>query len=348
MNRTLFFAVPYSKNISSGPIVRVTSFMEAFNRYDNAEVIFGLGSYKLIKSIKAKKCDLLYVESSTNRVGLLDILSLLILRSKTKTLVVYIRDVYVEMFPEDYVSLRKAITKIINRLSNKFYGCIANKFAFPTKDMGGIFFVKNNLQERGCIELPPACDKKYQIASLEVSKKRNEVIKIIYIGGFDYKYSGIENFFALVKKSPQSFRFFIVTNDSYVRVLLGQLSMIDRKKIEVLSMNKHQLDSFIKVNNITFMYHCRPLNDYDGLTYPIKFFDALTWNLPILTSPHEPIKKILGNDYPFYVDVNDPLGICKIIVKNINNYFHTLKFLEKVAEKNGYDHRLTHLIKECE
>ena len=63
---------------------------------------------------------MVYVESATNRIALLDFLCLLLLRLRSKKVIVFIRDVYIEMFPEQYANPRAKITLIVNKLSN-FY-----------------------------------------------------------------------------------------------------------------------------------------------------------------------------------------------------------------------------------
>ena len=344
--KIITYAVPYKKNINSGPMVRVTAINNAFKELGMSIIIVGSGLLKFREAIKAKKSDILYIESSTNRIKLFDLFSLLILKYKSEKTIVYIRDVYVELFPEEYATFSKKITTFFNKLTNKFYASISNAFAFPTIEMSKVFFDKNHIKKRDVIELPPACDINIEPASNVISKNRLKQIKIIYIGGIGYKYSGIENFINLVQNSPDDYKFYIVTYDTTINNYLNKLSSKDNKKVTLLSMNKNEIAEFIKNKSITYMFHCRPINEYDNLTYPIKFFDSLTWNLPILTAKNLPIVKILGEDYPLYVRVEDPEHICEVISRNKPNYFKTLKNIEKIASQNRYKDRILHLFKE--
>ena len=343
--KIVLYAVPYSKNINSGPMVRISSIKKEIEKHDKSLIIIGDGLSKIKLAIQMKSNNILYIESSTNRIKFADFISLLLLKLKSKKVIVYIRDVYVELFPEEYVGSRNKVTAFFNKWTNKFYGLIATDFAFPTYEMGDVFFKKNNIRKRTMIELPPACDDVVTKANEAVSTKRLDNIKLIYIGGINYRYSGIENFINLIINSPDNYRFYIVTYDSSINNYLSKLNTSQLEKVQLLSMNKEQVADFIQKENVTYMFHSRPINEYDSLTYPIKFFDALTWNLPTLTAKNFPVVKILGNSYPLYVEVDNPENICKIIASNNNNYYSTLCEIEKIAIENRYQYRVQAILK---
>ncbi|ALO35120.1 hypothetical protein CMT41_10615 [Colwellia sp. MT41] len=343
-NKITSYSVPYSKNITTGPLVRVNGINKEIAQIKSSNIIFADGFNKFKQSLSAKVTDLLYIESSTNRISLFDLISLLILKRKSKRVVVYIRDVYVELFPEEYKTFRKRVTVFFNQLTIKFYAYIATDFAFPTNEMGIVFFSKNKLKVINSFELPPACDIECQKATQDVANERLKAIKIMYLGGINYKYSGINNFINLVEYSPKEYLFYIVTYDKEIFNYLDSLSTSSRKKVTIHTLDKVGVDKFIKENNITYMFHSRPINEYDNLTYPIKFFDALTWNLPLLTAKNEPVVKVLGANYPLYVDVTNPAEIVKTITQNKPHYFTTLQQIESIALSNRYDNRVGTLI----
>lgn len=344
MFRIISYSVPYSKEINSGPISRVTAINQAIADIDESYIIYGPALKKFQRTLSAGKTRLLYVESSTNRVALTDLICLAFLRLKSEKMIVYIRDVYIEAFPEKYNTVRGRMTRFFNRLTYALYVKLADILAFPTNEMARVFYGKAGRPRRTTLTLPPAC------AEHSGERSHNSVdcgggnTKILYLGGINYEFSGVSNFIDLIAKSPANYRFFIVTQDIEIERYLCELSDGGRDRVTVLAMGKDSVAEFINREGVHYLFHSRPLNFYDGLTFPIKIFDALEWNLPVLTARHPPLLELLGENYPCYVDVADPRAICELIEGNKGIYMEVRKLLKEVAERNTYQQRVQALL----
>jgi hypothetical protein len=148
MNNILYI-IPDLAKVSGGPKTRVSLFKNIFlNKRDD---IIEKGN-KIVKSVSYKKVNITYVESATNRIALVDFLCLLLLRLRSKKVIVFIRDVYIEMFPKQYANPRAKITLIVNKLSNFYLTLISKSFSneitkFLTKIPYLIFLMEGYILE---------------------------------------------------------------------------------------------------------------------------------------------------------------------------------------------------------
>ena len=132
----ILYVVPDLTKVSGGPRTRISMFKQVFIK--NNGIVIEKGK-KLRLSIIPREIDLVYVESATNRIGFIDVICLFFLKIYSKKVVVFIRDIYIELFPEEYTSPRKRVTLIVNKLSNFYLTLIATSLVFPTEEMGKVF-----------------------------------------------------------------------------------------------------------------------------------------------------------------------------------------------------------------
>jgi hypothetical protein len=347
MKKISLYAVPDPAKVSGGPRVRITGIAEAL-RSKNNSIIIGKNVEKFLSTIRLPKTDVLYVESSTNRLKILDILCLLVWRYKSQKIVVYIRDVYIELFPEEYRSLRGSVTKVANKISNFFYCKIADRLAFPTIEMGEEFFVRNSsFPKKDFFAFPPGTFLPFgnndELPEEEIGMRINPV-KLLYLGGTTYKNSGFEDFLKLAKRLGNRVEFHILTNDS-VEEKLEKIG-VDKNCIKVLTVPHSQVMEYIRRERITFAVHSRPRNLYDDITYPIKFMDFISCLLPPLTLKHKPILSLLGEEYPFYLDSFDAVEIercINIVEKKPEIYRSSLAMLKEIRADKLYTNQIKYL-----
>lgn len=329
-----FYIVPNLEKVSGGPNTRINLFKNIFE--NKGSLIF----YKKNK-LRAilKKIDLTYIESATNRIGLVDIPSLFFLKLRSKKRIVFIRDIYIELFPEEYTTLRGRITLIANKLSNFYLTWIATSMVFPTKEMGAVFFERNKLfPKRPYTDLPPGtheitADKKLP----DFSKK----LGILYLGSLGYTNSGYQNFLDFAQKYKDQYNFFILSGDKDLK------EKVNVKHIKLNRVPRNDIPKFIEENNIAYAFHTRPRNMYDDLTFPIKVFDFLSFQLPFFTETHVPLKHVLRNDYPLFASFENKEKIHrKIKAINPQEYQQLVVDLKEIALNNTYDKRYKKLLEQ--
>jgi hypothetical protein len=301
----------------------------------NNGVIIEKGN-KFSKSTKLKTNDLLYVESATNRISLTDFFCLLFLKMHSKNVIVFIRDIYIELFPEKYNSLRSRVTLILNKLSNFYLTCISNSMAFPTEEMGEIFFRKNSVfPKRNYFALPPGTSSERRIRRTPDFDKK---LGLLYLGSTKYTNSGFDKFIRISEIFSENYNFFVLSGDK------GLVETLKGKPIILNKVEHDQIIKYIENNNIAYAIHTRPKNTYDDLTFPIKVLDFINMQLPFFTEKHLPLIDLLGDDYKFFCKLRELDNIHEII-QNISEteYKKAMILLYKVKLENTYDDRFKKL-----
>jgi len=210
---------------------------------------------------------------------------------------------------------------------------------FPTTEMGEVFFKKNkSYPKRPYSDLPPGTFQiNENVAIPDFSKK----IGILYLGSIDYKNSGFGHFIDFAKAHAETYNFFVLSGAKNIA------EMILGTPILATKCPRAEIPNFIKENNIAYALHTRPRNMYDDLTFPIKVFDFLSFQLPFFTEPHVPLKNILSNDYPLFVSFGEMDQIHQKI-QNLgeSDYKALLLSLKEIALNNTYDKRYQKLLEQ--
>ncbi|MGK0386112.1 MAG: hypothetical protein ACI849_000719 [Patiriisocius sp.] len=323
-----FYIVPNIIKISGGPRTRISSFKTLF--LSKGTTIFENRSKK--NSLKAGHFDLLYIESATNRISFWDVIYLFKLKFSSKKRVVFIRDIYIELFPEEYTSIRARITLICNRLSNFYLTWIATQMVFPTQEMGKEYFAKNKMYpKRPFTDLPPAT---HNITTNRSLPDFSNKIGILYLGSLGYTNSGYQQFLNFSEKYATRYNCFILSGDQ---------DLAQKTQKYPVTLNKVKRDSipeFIAQHNIAYAFHTRPRNRYDDITYPIKVLDFLSFQLPFISEKHVPLCNLLSNDYPLFASYENLEDVNALIQSiDITKYEEIVANLKETALNNTYEKR---------
>ena len=333
MNNILYI-IPDLAKVSGGPKTRVSLFKNIFlNKRDD---IIEKGN-KIVKSVSYKKVNITYVESATNRIALVDFLCLLLLRLRSKKVIIFIRDVYIEMFPKQYTNPRAKITLIVNKLSNFYLTLISTNLVFQTIEMGDMLFKNNSFYIKKPYQaLPPAT---YNITEKKLNPDFSKKTGILYLGSTKYQNSGFNTFLAFEKKYQKHYNFYVLSGDNHLHDLTKGTT------VKVAKIPRETIPVYIKENNIAYAFHTRPRNSYDDLTFPIKVFDFLSFQLPFISEKHIPLEKLLSNQYQLFVSMNNLEGIHEKI-QRIDKKEYTLlaDFLKEIALNNTYQKRYDQIL----
>ena len=330
----IIYIVPNLLNFFGGPKTRTSKFKQIF--IDSGGKVIE-GKNKLKGSIRIKKVNFIYVESATNRISLLDIFCLFVLRLRAKKVIVFIRDIYIELFPEEFTTTRSKITLIFNRLSNFYLSLIATQMVFPTLKMGETFFAKNKFyKKRPYTDLPPGT---YNILENKVKPDFTKKMGILYLGSTKYKNSGFDKFLDFENKYRNNYNFYILSGDNNLEEKTQNTS------IAISKIPRNSIPDFVDTNNIAYAFHTRPRNKYDDLTFPIKVFDFLSFQLPFFTEKHIPVEKLLSNQYQLFASMNNLEEIHNIIEGiDTKEYSLIIDFLKEIAINNTYQKRYDRIL----
>jgi hypothetical protein len=330
----IIYIVPNLLNFFGGPKTRTSKFKQIF--IDSGGKVIE-GKNKLKGSIRLKKVNFIYVESATNRISLLDIFCLFVLRLRAKKVIVFIRDIYIELFPEEFTTTRSKITLIFNRLSNFYLSLIATQMVFPTLKMGETFFAKNKFyKKRPYTDLPPGT---YNILENKLKPDFTKKLGILYLGSTEYKNSGFDKFLDFENKYRNNYNFYILSGDNNLEEKTQNTS------ISISKIPRNSIPDFVDTNNIAYAFHTRPRNKYDDLTFPIKVFDFLSFQLPFFTEKHIPVEKLLSNQYQLFASMNNLEEIHNIIESiDTKEYSLIIDFLKEIAINNTYQKRYDRIL----
>lgn len=332
--KNMLYIVPNLKKINGGPVSRISDFKRVFKAH--GELI--IEKKKILNAFRSPQLNIIYIESASNRIGFADVLSLLILKLKSRKVIVFIRDIYIELFPSEYKGFRKSITKYFNKASNFFLSLMADEMAFPTSKMGEVFFKKNSVfPKRKYFSLPPATSFLDDFASTDLDY--NKKLGVLFLGGTKYVNSGIDKFIELSKKLGSNYNFFVLTPD---KDLNERFDIPDSVKIQ--HINREVIVDFILKNNICAAYHTRPRNFYDDITFPIKVLDFLSFQIPFLTGKHAPLEELMSKDYELYVDWDNLDDVIQKTEHATISRERHLKLLNEIADKNTYENRYIEII----
>lgn len=332
--RNSFYVVPNLNKVSGGPNTRINLFKSIFESKGNL-VFYKANKLKTI----FKSSNIAYVESATNRIALIDIPSLFFLRLRSKKTIVFIRDIYIELFPEEYNTFRSKITYFFNKLSNFYLTLIATSMVFPTKEMGTVFFEKNKFfPKRPFTDLPPGT---HDITENRILPNFTKKLGILYLGSLGYTNSGYQNFIDFAEVYKNEYNFFILSGDKDLK------EKVTAAHIKLNKVPRKDIPQFIAENNIAYAFHTRPRNMYDDLTFPIKVFDFLSFQLPFFTETHVPLEQLLGNDYPLFASFENKDEIHhKIEAIKLQEYQKLVDFLKEISLNNTYDKRYKKLLEQ--
>ena len=330
----LLYVIPNLNKVSGGPKTRI-SLLKAVFLNKNEDIIEKGNKFK--KSFSTNKINIVYIESATNRISLIDVFCLFLLRLRAKKVIVFIRDIYIELFPEEFTTTRSKITLIFNRLSNFYLSLIATQMVFPTLKMGETFFAKSKFyKKRPYTDLPPGT---YNILENKVKPDFTKKMGILYLGSTKYKNSGFDKFLDFENKYRNNYNFYILSGDNNLEEKTQNTS------IAISKIPRNSIPDFVDTNNIAYAFHTRPRNKYDDLTFPIKVFDFLSFQLPFFTEKHIPVEKLLSNQYQLFASMNNLEEIHNIIEGiDTKEYSLIIDFLKEIAINNTYQKRYDRIL----
>tara|TARA_R110000737_G_scaffold136663_2_gene167549 strand:- start:3053 stop:4057 length:1005 start_codon:yes stop_codon:yes gene_type:complete len=330
----ILYVVPDLKKVSGGPRTRISLFKGVFIK--NGGEVIEKGN-KLSSSLKPRRINLVYVESATNRISFIDVICLFFLRLYSKKVIVFIRDVYIELFPQDYSSFRGKITWFFNKVSNFYLTVISTSMVFPTKEMGEVFFEKNHFfPQREYADLPPGTLVERE---KRLMPKFAQKIGILYLGSTQYQNSGFRKFINFAEEFGEFYNFFVLSGDKGLGTILSTTA------IHLTTLHRNDIPNFIHQNNIAFALHTRPKNKYDDITFPIKVLDFISLQLPFFSERHLPLINLLSIEYDLFSSFDDLDCIHnKIQSIEIDKYKGYLNMLYKVSIENTYDKRYKKLL----
>ncbi|HDX9705113.1 glycosyltransferase [Bacillus thuringiensis] len=335
------------ENLNSGPTVRSFAVLEEFRKTNNdVEMVYGSSAkerYRVFKEImkKNKHYTYCYIESKVGVTRGYDSLIMLLLKLKVKPQKIgfYYRDMYWKYGIQ--VSTGNVKNKIVpwaNRIYLKFVDFICDVVYGQSKSFCDA--LEDHIKKSDIKMLPPGCD------DIEISNiSSNEVL---YVGEIDQQFSGIELLIdALIIAN---------LNERVVLNLVCRKHEYEENQylnemnqrydwIKISHHNKQTIKEVYKKSSLTIIP--RSGNEYTKLCLPIKLFEYISYEKPIVAVNHGEVADFIAQHHLGLIsnDTAEDLArkillllsenkVYLDIIKNIRNYKTHNKWSNRIEQIN--------------
>jgi glycosyltransferase involved in cell wall biosynthesis len=334
--KVLYICFTDFDNINRGSAVRPYKMYNAFiNRGYEVILINGNVQERRKKFIHSKKnnhlenIDYCYIEPSTYPCHPIDYLMFIYIKSLNIPVGLFYRDMY-HKFPELFN--KKGIKKMELLIRYKFdwsiYKIISKTIFFPSDSMAKYFKFDNKAA------LPPAGD-------ILNTKKESLQYNVIYVGGVSKRY-GTDKLLEAMQ----------IVNDTFKRI---NLILVCRdyddtffKKYEneewlsIKHVSGEELEQFYSKSDVAII----PIqeNEYHNFAVPIKLFEYLSYNMPIITTNCFETARFVRNNQIGIVTNDNAQELAEAIIKlykNDNEIFkYTNNSKKTLINGNLWGHRV--------
>jgi len=303
----------------SGPTVRSLEVLkEIKNEHDKVDVIIGENPRERLENFKSlnsnNEYDFCYIELKVGVTRYYDTLLLLSLKKKFKNLKVgmYYRDMYWAYgihISKGY--FKNLFVPIANRFQLKFLSKIADVMFGQSKSfctqMEPLISSKCKLEV-----LPPGCE---YVSSTEVDSAG-----VIYVGEIDQVFSGVElliESMRLVNKKQYVPLYLVCRKHEYEESILIQEA---NKKYDWLNIEHHTKETIgAAYSKASIAIIPRHKNQYTKLCLPIKLFEYITYELPIIAVKHGEVSHFIKDNNIGFVTNPDADEIANKVLDLLNN-----------------------------
>lgn len=274
--KVLYICFTSFNSLNRGSSLRPYKIYNAFlNKGYQVYLISGNVKQRRMKFLefKSKKCfndiDYCYIEPSTYPCHPLDYLMLLYLKTKSKPIGLFYRDMY-HKFPDLFkkTGIKKTELLLRYKIDWFIYKIISNTIFFPSYSMAKYFNFKNKAA------LPPGGEK--------MDVRRNRLYyNVIYVGGISRSF-GSEILLAALKTVNETYRRInlILVCRECDKHLLKEYSNEEWLCVEHGS-GKELKDLYSRSD---FAIIPRERNEYNDFAVPVKLFEYISYGMPIVTT----------------------------------------------------------------
>ncbi|MFP7733895.1 glycosyltransferase [Priestia aryabhattai] len=332
----------------SGPTVRSLEILKEMNLlHSNLDVIRGKSPRERLEKFKAldsnNRYDFCYIELKVGVTRYYDTMLLLSLKRKFKNLKIgmYYRDMYWGygiQVSKGY--LKNLLVPIANKYHLKFLSNIADVMFGQSKS----FCEEMKKFVSGDCELKiisPGCE------NINVPKENPS--GVIYVGEIDEVFSGVELLIEsmfLVNQIKHVPLYLVCRKHEYDQSLLLQKA---NEKYEWLNIEHHTKETIGSVySKASLAIIPRYKNDYTKLCLPIKLFEYITYELPIIAVRHGEVSNFIEDHNIGYVTPPDANEISENVLKLIEESMLNQKMIENLKSakrKNSWNQRVHQITK---
>ena len=360
-NKIIFYLTyEIDTNRPSGSNIRPMRFLNAFLEMGYEVFLLSGNSKERLKRFKELKINIkngnkyeyAYCEASNLPAMLTDkdhiprhpFLDFRILRYLKKMNIktgLYYRDVYWKF---DYLKKQVSFYKyVITYLFHKIELIMFSKnvdvfYVQSIKMLKYLPEVNNNVVK----ELPPGCDN---IKIPEKIYDNFDNINLFYVGGIDEIYKMHKLFAAIADSSNHLIANFCLRPDNWQRVKNEYQSFLKCNRISIVHGSGKMIQKYFEDADV-FMF-CMEPNEYRNFVLPVKLFEYLSWEKPILGSNGTLVGEFIKKNNIGFVsdyDIKSIKNVLKIIDKN--SIAEKKKYILDTKSKNMWSNRIT-MIESC-
>jgi len=353
MNRMIFH-VPFKldKNPKSASGLRPNKMIEAFKNI-GYEVCVVAGKAKerkeIVKIVKNNikdgvKYDFCYSESSTMptlltekhhlpTIPFLDFDFFKVLKKNSIPIALFYRDVYwnFDLYKKNVNVTKRVFSKCFYKYDLKMYNKYIDVLLLPSMKM--LDYIPYPIEVPEIYSLPPGCEIK------NIEKKQSESVNklhMLYVGGITPPLYDITPLVNSVKDVEGVYLKIICRKNEYEKMeAFYGLEKIEN--IDVVHESGEQVSNSFREADVFSIV--RGSCEYLSFAMPYKFFEALTWELPIITANGTVVANFIKeNDIGWVLD-NSYGELFKTLSENKDLIDEKVENIKKIKKENTWDSR---------
>ncbi|MGN1270358.1 MAG: glycosyltransferase [Clostridia bacterium] len=179
-------------------------------------------------------------------------------------------------------------------------------------------------------ELPPGCD----IIPIKEIKKDNEMLNIFYVGGISEDVYNFEKMFKMIKKE-KDINFTVCCREPEWEKMKYKLSKYIDDNIKIVHAGNEELKKYYEEADVCSLVFEK--NEYMRIAMPIKLFEYLAYNKPIIATKGSVGGKFVENNNIGWTIECKEEEIKKILdyLKNNKEEIENIKNNQKIVVKNN-------------
>lgn len=238
----------------------------------------------------------------------------------------FYRDVYWK-FDAFNNSMTSKILKNIHKVELKVFKKIATKIYLPTKSMNQYV----NIQPKQLGVLPPGGERQ------EIEKvQSSSLVTMIYVGGISERYGTDRLLTALDKMNKEGKRVHLILvcrEDGFASFQQQFMFNYDRDDLEIHHKSGHELKELYARADFGVIPVRK--NTYNDFAIPVKLFEYLSYQLPILATNCNEMEKVINEAKIGYIVEDSVDGL-------IQGFEHFLNNNVQLIYENHIQHALSH------
>ncbi len=260
-------------------------------------------------------------------------------------LLLFYRDIYwmFEQYQKDSSFIKRIVSKMFYKYDLYNYNKYLNVLFVPSEKMSKYF--SSRVKDLKIVSLPPGLET--NICNVKNEYKNDDKrINLIYVGGLLPPFYDIKKMVEIVKENPHLHFTIICRKDEYIKSN-NYYNMENISNIKILHVSGEAMKEEMRKSDIFVIY--REMNEYLTFAMPYKFFESLSFYLPVITNEDSAIADfIIENNIGWVVNDDNVNEILDKIFQDKSIIVKKREKIKKTLPNNTWISRSKKVVQEAQ